>query len=161
MTQEFLVALGDEMRRARKHRGWTQRDLALRLPWTTSTKTLASYELGTRHMPVARFVDVADALGQPAADLLTRARRRITNDLGPGLTLDLNAVVEALPNTLVPLRRWARCRLHHLTTGQRPLVLISPPALTHLAKLCEIDTDDLIHQLTQPAAGLVHSGGAE
>lgn len=159
--QEFLVALGYEMKQARKLRGWTQRDLASRLPWSTSTQTLASYERGSRHMPVAQFVDLANVLDQPAADLLTRAWRRATNDLGSGLCLKLNALAENRRDALSPLRRWARCRLHDVPEGRRTVVLVSWAALAFLAKLCEVDADDLVQRLTDPSAGLVHGDGGQ
>lgn len=157
--QEFLAALGDEMKQARRLRGWTQRDLTSRLPWAASVQTVASYERGTRHMPVARFVDVANALGQPAADLLTRAWKRATNDRGPGLCLKLPALAEHRRDALTPLRRWARCRLHEVPEGRRTVLLVSWSALASLATLCEVDADDLVQQLTDPTAGLVYSDG--
>lgn len=157
--REFLAFLGAELRQARLLRGWTQRDLISRLPWAASVQTVASYERGTRHMPVARFVDVANALDQPPADLLTRAWKRATNDLGPGLCLKLPALAEHRRDALAPLRRWARCRLHEIPDGRRTVVLVSWSALAFLAKLCAVEADDLVQQLTDPSAGLVHSGG--
>lgn len=159
--REFLAFLGDELKQARLLRGWTQRDLTSRLPWAASVQTVASYERGTRHMPVARFVDVANALDQHPADLLTRAWKRAVNDLGPGLLLKLPALVEHRRDHLTPLRRWARCRLHDVPDGLRPVVLVSWSALTFLATLCAVDVDDLVQQLTDPSAGLVHSDGRQ
>ena len=112
-------------------------------------------------MPVARFVEVANALDQPAADLLTRAWKRATNDLGPGLRLKLPALAEHRRDALSPLRRWARCRLHEVPDGRRAVVLVSWSALALLAKLCEVDADDLVQRLTDPSAGLVHNDGSQ
>lgn len=88
--QRFMRVLGDELRTARKLRGWSRKDLVVRLPCQISLQTLATYELGTRHCSVARFLELVDTLEVSALDLWARALERITDvEHAPGMHVDL------------------------------------------------------------------------
>lgn len=81
----LVVVLGDELQAVRKRKKWTRRDLQRRLPFDVSLQTIATWELGTRHISAERLVLVCDALGEPAEELIARARMRVagTGLLGP------------------------------------------------------------------------------
>src|SRR5882672_6371061 len=60
----YQRVLGDEIRRLRKQRSWTRKDLNERLQSEISLQTLATYELGTRQVSVIRFVEICLALDE-------------------------------------------------------------------------------------------------
>lgn len=62
--------LGRRLRARREARGWTRPDLAARLPSRPTEHTLLTYEHGTRRMTVERLIELCDALGEDAGDLL-------------------------------------------------------------------------------------------
>lgn len=147
-ARAFLRAFGEELRQARKERGWTRKDLQARLVSEVSVYTITTYEDGTRQCPVLRLLELADALGTSAPDILARALERIgaRDEPLPFLKLDLGAVAKD-HNKLKPLRRWAECRLNEDPPGQRAVIQLDLPALESLAEVCGLDTVDLIRQL--------------
>lgn len=56
-------AVGEEMRRTREAKGWSRNYLVTRLPSGIGARTLLSYEHGTRHLTLLRFIEVCRALG--------------------------------------------------------------------------------------------------
>lgn len=145
----FLRALGDELRQARKRRGWFRRDLQARLSSAVSLQTIATYELGTRHCTVARLLDLADALEVSMCDVLSPALERIADeeDLPGTLTVDLALVALTRSGQLEPLRRWAQIRLQSIPDRQPANVRLEPAALEWLAILCGIDKAEVVRQL--------------
>jgi transcriptional regulator with XRE-family HTH domain len=143
----FMRALGDELRTARKQRKWLRRDLLAHLETDLSLQTLATYELGTRHITVVRLVEITLALGASPMDVLARAYQRelAAEEARPGMWLvDLVAASRVRGEELVPLRRWATHRLYQ--NGPNPVPL-DPAAVSALTMLCGIPTERLYQRL--------------
>lgn len=140
--------LGDELRRVRKQRGWTRRELRHHLGSTVSLQTLATYELGTRQCSVVRLVELCVAMDVLPQDLLARVHDRVFSNERPGqIRVDLARVVNDQQPELLPLRRWAQDRLGQLEQGASPEIHLDLPALERMAELCGIDTVELISRL--------------
>ncbi len=93
-TATYQRVLGDELRRLRKQRGWTRRDLNRRLQSDISLQTLATYELGTRQCSVVRLVEICLALDEVPHELLARVHQRVFSDSPVGrIRIDLRKVV--------------------------------------------------------------------
>lgn len=145
----FACVLGDELRRARNERGWTRRELMRHLESDISIQTVATYEAGSRQCSVARLVELCDAMGVHAHDLLARVHERAEADASDRLVLDLNRIVRDCPTELMPLRRWAQQRLAQADRGQAHAVPVDLVALESMAQLCGVATVDLIRRLRQ------------
>jgi transcriptional regulator with XRE-family HTH domain len=105
-------AIGEQLRRVREDVGWSQSELAARIPSGLHVKTLATYEQGVRQCSVVRLVEICRTLGVAAPDLLGLALQHAEIDLQTvGLQVDLHAVVRDTRGELRPLRKWARNRL--------------------------------------------------
>ncbi|HET9143247.1 helix-turn-helix transcriptional regulator [Actinophytocola sp.] len=147
----YQRVLGDELRLLRKRRGWTRKDLNDRLRRDISLQTLATYELGTRQISVIRLVEICHALDELPHDLLARVHQRVFTEAPIGrIRVDLRKVARDAAPELSPLRRWASGRL-----AERPaaatVVLLDIAALEYMAKLCGMDTVELIAQLRRIA----------
>lgn len=150
----YQRVLGDEIRRLRKHRGWTRKDLNNRLQSEISLQTLATYELGTRQCSVVRFVEICMALDELPHELLARVHERVFTDAPVGrIRIDLRTVVRDRQPELLPLRRWAKGRLADETAHHGTDVHLDISALERMAELCGMDTVELIKRLR-------HLGGA-
>lgn len=145
----YQRTLGDELRRARKRRGWTRKDLQGRLQTEISLQTLATYELGTRQCSVVRFVELCVAMEEQPDELLGRAHDRMfaTGEQGK-VRVDLLSLARDQQPELRPFRRWAHDRLRESGSPGTELYL-DLPALERLAELCGLDTVGLIERLRQ------------
>ncbi|GLZ41056.1 helix-turn-helix transcriptional regulator [Actinokineospora sp. NBRC 105648] len=147
----YQRVLGDEIRRLRKQRGWTRKELNTRLQSDISLQTLATYELGTRQCSVVRFVEICVALDALPHDLMARVHDRVFADTPIGrVRVDLKRAVDDRAPELMPLRRWA-AELLAENQGQTE-VHLDLSALDRLAELCGMDTADLIGRLRQLSA---------
>jgi transcriptional regulator with XRE-family HTH domain len=154
----YQRVLGDEIRRLRKQRGWTRKDLNERLQSDISLQTLATYELGTRQCSVVRFVEICLALDELPHDLIARVHERVFTDTPVGrITLDLRRVVRDHQPELLPLRRWAAGRLGTDPGPHGAEVHLDITALERLAELCRMDTVDLISRLRRISANSINS----
>lgn len=149
--------LGNELRAARKQRGWTRKQMRAHLAADNtdgaenddvSLQTLATYELGTRRISVARLVELCTVLGQPVDQLLLRA---ITSAFGAEhddrVEVDLSSLAHTADARLVHLRRWAIVR-----ASQRPVELplveeLDEHALAALAQLAGTTSNELVDAL--------------
>ena len=112
--QAIIQAVGDELRRARNSAGWTRPDLVKRLKPRIPVNTYACYEQGIRPCPIPRLVQICQALGVSAADLLSLALQRLELELDKsGVHIDLQKVIHDERDELQPLRQWARNRINH------------------------------------------------
>jgi transcriptional regulator with XRE-family HTH domain len=144
----YQRVLGDEIRRLRKRRGWTRKDLNDRLQSDISLQTLATYELGTRQVSVVRFVEICRALEELPHELLARVHERVFSDATLGrIRVDLRKVVHDRAPELLPLRRWAAGRLAAQTGPQATEVRLDIAALEQMAELCGMETLELISRL--------------
>lgn len=150
----FACTLGDELRRTRKQRGWSRKQLLDHMESQISIQTVATYESGRRQCSVARLVEICRAMDVYAHDLLARVHQRAEMDMSKSLVLDLNQIVGDRQPELAPLRRWAHQRLVHADGATTPAVPLDRTALKLMAELCGMTTLDLIRRLRQ----LVPSG---
>jgi transcriptional regulator with XRE-family HTH domain len=148
-TATYQRVLGDELRRLRKQRGWTRRDLNRRLQSDISLQTLATYELGTRQCSVVRLVEICLALDEVPHELMARVHQRMFSDSPVGrIRVDLRKVVRDTQPELLPLRRWAKGRLAELNgTHGSAEVSLDISALERMAELCGLETVELIGRL--------------
>lgn len=154
-TATYQRVLGDELRRLRKERGWTRRDLNRRLQSDISLQTLATYELGTRQCSVVRLVEICLALDEVPHELLARVHQRVFSDAPVGhLRIDLRKVVRDEQQVLLPLRRWAKGRLAEYNGHQPAEISLDISALERMAELCGLQTVELIARLRKVAGPL-------
>lgn len=147
-ASSYQRVLGDELRRVRKQRGWTRKELQHRLDNDISLQTLATYELGTRQCSVVRLAELCLAMDVLPHDVLARVHDRVFSDERPGhLRVNLHKVVSDTQPELLPLRRWAADRLHQTPVGQPAEIHLDLAALEQMAELCGIDTVELISRL--------------
>jgi len=142
----YQQALGDELRRLRKQRGWTRKELNGRLQSDISLQTLATYELGTRQVSVVRFVEICVALDEPPHEVLARVHDRVVDAPLGRVQLDLRLIAHDNRPELSPLRRWAAERLAE-RDGSGPEIQLDISALDRMAELCGMDTVALIGKL--------------
>ena len=144
----YQRVLGDEIRRLRKQRGWTRKELNERLQSEISLQTLATYELGTRQCSIVRFVEICLALDEHPHELLARVHERVFTDAPTSrLRIDLRKVVRDRQPELLPLRRWATGRLAEEPGPHGTEVHLDFSALERMAELCGMETVDLIGRL--------------
>jgi transcriptional regulator with XRE-family HTH domain len=148
-TAMYQRVLGDELRRLRKQRGWTRRELNRRLQSDISLQTLATYELGTRQCSVVRLVEICLALDEVPHELMSRVHQRVFSESPVGrIRIDLRKVVRDGQPELLPLRRWAKGKLAESATGTHPAdVSLDITALERMAELCGLETVELIARL--------------
>ncbi len=159
-TANYQRVLGDELRRLRKQRGWTRRDLNRRLQSDISLQTLATYELGTRQCSVVRLVEICLALDEVPHELMARVHQRVFSDSPVGrIRIDLHKVVRDAQPELLPLRRWAKGRIAELNSTPGPAdVSLDISALERMAELCGLETVELIARL-RTISGPAESAG--
>lgn len=153
-TASYQRILGDELRRVRKQRGWTRKQLQHHLDASISLQTLATYELGTRQCSVVRLAELCLALDVLPHDVLARVHERVFSDERPGhIRVNLASVAQDSQPELLPLRRWAADRLQQAGVGQSADVHLDLAALEQMAELCGIDTVELIGRLRKLTSG--------
>ena len=144
--------LGVELRRVRQERGWTREELIRLAKLDIAMQTLATYELGTRVMPVPRLFDLANALGVPPELLVSRVHRRLRPQDRDLVEVDLRALAMVEREDLGPARRWAEQRLRSINWRDHT-VFLDHNALTLLAQLCGMPAPRLRAALENPASG--------
>jgi transcriptional regulator with XRE-family HTH domain len=141
--------LGDELRRVRKARGWTRKELRKHLYDCVSVQAIATYELGTRQFSLQRLFELCTALDELPHDIVRRVYERLNSDVPtPGrVMVNLDSVMRDRGTDLRPLRRWAREYLDHANNSAPHVVSLDAIALERLAELCDLPTSDLIAEL--------------
>ncbi|WP_432856975.1 helix-turn-helix transcriptional regulator [Amycolatopsis sp. CA-161197] len=158
-AEHYQRILGDELRKLRRRRGWTRKELNTRLQSEISLQTLATYELGTRQCSVVRLVELCVAMDELPQDLLAKVHRRVFVEEPGRVRVDLRRVVAEASPELLPLRRWAEDRLRRGDPGAGATTLSSSPAevsldlpaLERMAELCDLPVVDLISHLRKLA----------
>lgn len=129
--QTISRAIGEELRRAREGLGWSRSQLVARLPSGIGDRTLLSYEHGTRHLTVLRFIEISQALGIAAPTLLTQALQRSRIHLqNLALRIDLRFLLNERNDKFRPMHQWARNKLNENPEG---IVELPPSSVRELA----------------------------
>lgn len=87
MVEDFNYALGQRLRAARRHRGWSLGDVESQTSGEFKASVVGAYERGERAISVQRFVRLSDIYGSSASDLLPAVADR-------GLVIDLDLLAE-------------------------------------------------------------------
>ncbi|MFL6126349.1 helix-turn-helix domain-containing protein [Actinophytocola sp.] len=123
--------IGEELRRAREAKGWSRAQLVATLPSGIGDRTLLSYEHGTRHLTVLRFIELCDALGVAAPTLLGHALQRARIHLqNLVLQIDLRHLLNDWSEKFRPMHQWARNKLNENPDG---VVELPPSSVRELA----------------------------
>ena len=85
MVDDFNVALGQRLRAARRHRGWSLGDVESQTEGEFKASVVGAYERGERAVSVQRLVNLADVYGASAAELLPVGPE-------PDVVIDLDAL---------------------------------------------------------------------
>lgn len=85
LVDEFNYALGQRLRAARRHRGWSLGDVEAHTGGEFKASVVGAYERGERAISVQRFVSLSEVYGSPASELLPAPS-------DPGLVIDLDAL---------------------------------------------------------------------
>jgi transcriptional regulator with XRE-family HTH domain len=70
LVDDFNYALGQRLRAARRHRGWSLGDVETHTDGEFKASVVGAYERGERAISVQRFVSLSDVYGTAASDLL-------------------------------------------------------------------------------------------
>lgn len=140
-------AIGHELRRAREAKGWTRAQLVECLPSGIGDRTLLSYEHGTRHLTVNRFLELCRALGVTAPTLLTQALQRARLELANlVLQVDLRSLVKDESTKFRPMTQWARNKLNKCPNG---VAEILPSSVEELANFVGYTYQELANYLAR------------
>jgi transcriptional regulator with XRE-family HTH domain len=70
LVEEFNHALGQRLRAARRHRGWSLGDVETQTDGEFKASVVGAYERGERAISVQRFARLSEIYGTPASELL-------------------------------------------------------------------------------------------
>ncbi|WP_459709726.1 helix-turn-helix domain-containing protein [Actinophytocola sp. KF-1] len=139
--------MGAELRLAREARGWSREQLVSRLPSGIGARALLSYEHGTRHLTLLRFVEVCQALGAAAPVLLGRALQRVRVHVeNLALQVDVRWLVSEPDEKFLPLVSWANNKLVRHPSG---VVEVAASAVTELADVVGCSRSELVDYLAK------------
>jgi transcriptional regulator with XRE-family HTH domain len=134
-------AIGVELRLVREAAGWSREEFVAQLPSGIGARTLLSYEHGTRHMTVTRFLEICEGLGVAGPTLLTHALQRAQIHLANlTLRIDLRMVINHRNEEFRPMVQWARNKLQRHPDGVAEL---APSAVPELADFVGCSHHDL------------------
>jgi transcriptional regulator with XRE-family HTH domain len=140
-------AMGEELRRAREAKGWSRGQLVARLPSGIGDRTLLSYEHGTRHLTVLRFIELCKALGVAAPVLLNQALQRARIHLANlVLRVNLKFLLNDQSPNFRPMHQWARNKLNEHPGG---VVELSPSSVRELAAFVGCGYEELAGYLAR------------
>lgn len=151
-VETYQRVLGDELRKVRKRRGWTRKELNQKLQTDISLQTLATYELGTRQCSVVRLAEICLAMNEPPHEVLARVHARLFGSTPTQVHVNLLAVAEDTQPELAPLRRWAQDRLLKQQNGGHE-VHLDVSAIERMAELCGVAPADLVDRIRKLSAG--------
>jgi transcriptional regulator with XRE-family HTH domain len=148
VSEEVLSrALGQELRRAREAHGWSRDQLCRLMPSGVGDRTVLSYEHGTRHMTVLRFLEVCRALEVSPPDVLGAALQRVRAHLDTlPLRVDVRRLLADETVAFRPLVQWGRNKLVQHPGG---VVEVAPAAVDELAAFLGCSRRDLAHHFAR------------
>lgn len=156
----YQQVLGDELRKLRKKRGWTRKQLNKQLQSDISLQTLATYELGTRQCSVVRLAEICVAMGEQPHEVLARVDKTLFVGAPGEVHIDLVKVVDSTHPELLPLRRWAADRLSQASTPAASEVSLNLAAIERMAELCGVQTHELLSHLRELSVASSNGNGS-
>lgn len=142
-------AIGEQIWRTREEAQLSRLQLAERLPSGIGDRTLLSYEHGTRHLTVLRWIEISHALEADAPRLLAlglqRARIHLEN---MALVVDLRMLLQEQNDKFRPMLQWAQNALNVHPGG---IVEVEPAVVRNLALFIGCDYMDLATYLARLA----------
>lgn len=140
-------AISAELRRTREAGGLSRGQLVALLPSGIGERTLLSYEHGTRHLTVLRFIELCRALDVPAPTLLNQALQRARIHLqNLVLQTDLRSLLNDRTDKFRPMHRWARNKLNESSNG---VVELPPSSVRELATFVGCTSQELANYLAR------------
>lgn len=85
LHDDFNHALGQKLRAARRHRGWSLGEVEANTDGEFKASVVGAYERGERAISVQRFARLSEVYGTPASELLPTTAE-------PDLVIDLEAL---------------------------------------------------------------------
>lgn len=160
-SEHYQLALGDELRKLRKRRGLTRKELNQSLQSDISLQTLATYELGTRQCSVVRLAEICLAMGEQPHEVLARVDKRVFAGTSGEIQVNLDKIADSTNSELLPLRRWAEDRLQREGPAVTREVILNPAAVDRMAELCGLAPGELLARLRELSGKTPDSHGAE
>ena len=88
LVDKFSVSLGQKLRAARRHRGWSLGEVESNTDGEFKASVVGAYERGERAISVQRFVALSEIYGVLPVDLLP------AGPVSDGLVIDLDALTD-------------------------------------------------------------------
>lgn len=111
----LMITLGDELRTSRKRKGWTRRELLVRLPFDvsfTDDRHLGAGAPGTSRLSASTTsATCSTSWSRNCSPECAGASRAPAN---VEICLDIEAAARTTQARLGPVRAWAQCRLQDL-----------------------------------------------
>ncbi|AXB46529.1 helix-turn-helix domain-containing protein [Amycolatopsis albispora] len=144
----FREALGERLRQLRRARRLSRDQLCALLHNDMSIGTLGSYESGARRLTVSRLVELCEALGTTAHEVLAAVHRDLRPS-GPRIRVRLKVITQANDPALRPLQAWAIARAATLPPGPDPEIELDEAVLRQAATLCGMTVAEVLHRLRE------------
>lgn len=147
LLKEMSRAVGEELRQTREAKGWSRDKLVKRLPSGIGARTVLSYEHGTRHLTLRRFVEVCQALETTAPLVLGLALQRAQLYVDRlSLWVDLWQLADDNTAKFELMILWANNKLVEHPDG---VVQVTPSVVREMATLMTVTAKDLATFLTE------------
>jgi hypothetical protein len=140
-------ALGDEFRRIREALGWSRDQVVSMLPSRIGSRTLLSYEHGTRNLTMLRHIELCRVYNVAAPRVASRALQRARIHLANlDLQIDLHELLQDKRDKFRPMHQWARNKLAENPGG---IIEISPSSVKELATFVGCSFRDLANWMAR------------
>ena len=124
-------SIGEELRRTREHKRWSQTQAVAHLSAEISQRVLADIEEGKRGITVSQHVELCQVLDADPGATMNRALAHIADLTAVTLRVDLAAIAHDRTDGFGQVQRWARTRLLHYP--QDAELLLRGPSVRELA----------------------------
>lgn len=134
---ELRRAVGERLRIARKELGWSREFAGQQMPGQPVSRTLLSYEQGSRDLSISRLVEYSQVLDEDPPGILSCALVRV--GMLTELTLYVNAtdIARDLTSEFSRAQSWARRRSRQYPN--ETTVRLDPTAIRELAVVLEYE----------------------
>jgi transcriptional regulator with XRE-family HTH domain len=147
LDKAIARAMGEELRRVREAHSLSRAQFCERLPSGIGDRTILSYEHGTRHMTLVRFIELCHALGVSAPSLLVSALQRAQIYLDSlAVKVDVRALQADRDPKFWTLTTWAHNKLIEHPGG---VVELAPSAVREIATMIGLPHEELTAYLAR------------